>query len=155
MATHSRLTTWSLVPLPFLNPAWTSGSSRIVEAWLGEFWALLYLCVRWVQLFSSLSILCCCLSLGLEWKRTFSSPVATAEFSKFAIMRTIWPEIVITRMYSNWNSHELLLRAKMLQPFWKQMDSFLWSCTYTYHTSQQFHYWIFTQNKWRFVCKCS
>ena len=24
-----------------------------------------------------------CLSLGLEWKRTFSSPVATAEFSKF------------------------------------------------------------------------
>ena len=26
----------------------------------------------------------CCLSLGLEWKWTFSSPVATAEFSKFA-----------------------------------------------------------------------
>ena len=25
-----------------------------------------------------------CLSLGLEWKMTFSSPVATAEFSKFA-----------------------------------------------------------------------
>ena len=25
-----------------------------------------------------------CLSLGLEWKHTFSSPVATAEFSKFA-----------------------------------------------------------------------
>ena len=24
------------------------------------------------------------LSLGLEWKVTFSSPVATAEFSKFA-----------------------------------------------------------------------
>ena len=32
---------WSLVPLPFLNPAWTSGSCT-VEAWLGEFWALLY-----------------------------------------------------------------------------------------------------------------
>ena len=26
------------------------------------------------------------LSLGLEWKLTFSSPVATAEFSKFAGM---------------------------------------------------------------------
>ena len=25
-----------------------------------------------------------CLSLGLEWKQTFSSPVATGEFSKFA-----------------------------------------------------------------------
>ena len=33
---------------------------------------------------SSLSILWHCLSLGLEWKLTFSSAVATAEFSKFA-----------------------------------------------------------------------
>ena len=32
----------------------------------------------------SLSILWHCFSLGLEWKLTFSSPVATAEFSKFA-----------------------------------------------------------------------
>ena len=31
-----------------------------------------------------MSILWHCLSLGLEWKLTFSSPVATAEFSKFA-----------------------------------------------------------------------
>ena len=40
--------------------------------------------MRWVQLCSSLSILWHWLSLGLEWKLTFSSPVATAEFSKFA-----------------------------------------------------------------------
>ena len=40
--------------------------------------------VRWVQLCGSLSILWHCLSLGLEWKMTFSSPVATADFSKFA-----------------------------------------------------------------------
>ena len=32
----------------------------------------------------SLSILWHCLSLGLEWKLTFSSHVATAEFSKYA-----------------------------------------------------------------------
>ena len=38
----------------------------------------------WVQLCSSLNILWHCLSLGLEWKLTFSNPVATAEFSKFA-----------------------------------------------------------------------
>ena len=37
-----------------------------------------------MQLCSSLSIFWHCLSLGLEWKLTFSSPVATAEFSKFA-----------------------------------------------------------------------
>ena len=33
---------------------------------------------------SSLNILCHCPSLGLEWKLTFSSPMTTAEFSKFA-----------------------------------------------------------------------
>ena len=37
-----------------------------------------------MQLCGSLSSLWHCLSLGLEWKLTFSSPVATAEFSKFA-----------------------------------------------------------------------
>ena len=40
--------------------------------------------MRWVQLCSSLSIIWHCLSLGLEWKLTFSIPVATAEFFKFA-----------------------------------------------------------------------
>ena len=58
--------------------------SWVAEVWLGEFWALLYWRVRWVQLFGSLSILWHCLSLGLEWKLTFSSPAATSEFSKFA-----------------------------------------------------------------------
>jgi len=37
-----------------------------------------------LRLCDSLSILWHCLSLGLEWKLTFSSPVATAEFPKFA-----------------------------------------------------------------------
>ena len=37
-----------------------------------------------MQLCSSLNILWHCLSLGLERKLAFSSPVATAEFSKFA-----------------------------------------------------------------------
>ena len=40
--------------------------------------------MRRVQLCNSLSILWHCLSLELEWKLTFSSPVTTAEFSKFA-----------------------------------------------------------------------
>ena len=37
-----------------------------------------------MQLCSNLSILWHCVSLGLERKLTFSSPVTTAEFSKFA-----------------------------------------------------------------------
>jgi len=40
------LAIWSLIPLPVLKPTWTSGSSvhgsRIAEAWLWEFWALLH-----------------------------------------------------------------------------------------------------------------
>ena len=36
------------------------------------------------QLCSSLGVLWHCLSLGLERKLTFASPVATAEFSKIA-----------------------------------------------------------------------
>ena len=69
----------------FSKSTWTSGSSQFTYCWrLGEFWALLCWHVRWVQLCGSLSVLWHCLSLGLEWKRTFSSPVATAEFSQFA-----------------------------------------------------------------------
>ena len=85
---HRILAIWSLVPLPFLNQLeyLEVHGSCTVEAWLGELWALLYWCMRWVQLCSSLSILWHCLSLGLEWKLTFSSPVATAEFSKLASM---------------------------------------------------------------------
>ena len=40
--------------------------------------------VRWVQLCGRLNILWHCLSLGLGWKLTFSNPVVTVEFSKFA-----------------------------------------------------------------------
>ena len=70
----------------FLNSVWTSGSSGscTIEAWLEEFWALLCQLVSWVQLCDSLDILWHCHFGGLEWKLIFSSPVATAEFFKFA-----------------------------------------------------------------------
>ena len=51
---------------------------------LKDFWALPYQHLKWAQLFGSLGMLWHCPSLGLEWKLTFSSPVATAGFSKFA-----------------------------------------------------------------------
>ena len=76
-----------LVPLPFLKPAWTSGSSHFMYCW-SLAWRIL-----------SITLLACEMSaiaqlehslalpfLGLEWKLTFSSPVATAEFSRFAGM---------------------------------------------------------------------
>ena len=80
------LAIWSLVPLPFLKPAWTSGSSWFMYCW-NLAWRILsitLLACEIVQLCGSLSILWHCLSLGLEWKLNFSNPVATAEFSKFS-----------------------------------------------------------------------
>ena len=80
------LAIWSLVSLPFLNPACTSGSSQLMNCWslAWRIWAWPCWLVKWVQLWGSLNILWHCLSLGLEWKLTFSSPVVTAGFSKFA-----------------------------------------------------------------------
>ena len=45
----------------------------VAEAWLAEFWALLYYHVRWVQLCGCLNIPWHCLSLGLAWKHLFQS----------------------------------------------------------------------------------
>ena len=75
--------------LPFQNPAWTSGSSQFTYCWSLN-WRILSIsllaCEMRGQLCNSLNILWHCLSLRLEWKLTFSCPVATAEFSKFAVI---------------------------------------------------------------------
>ena len=70
------LAIWSLVPLPFLNPAWTSVSSQFTYCW-SLAWKMLSItllaCERNAivqQLEHSLALS----SLGLEWKLTFSSP---------------------------------------------------------------------------------
>ena len=80
------LAIWSLVPLPFQNPACTSGSSWFTYCWSLALRTLsiTLLACELVQLYSSLNNLWHCPSLGLERKLTFSSPVATAEFSQFA-----------------------------------------------------------------------
>ena len=57
--------------------------------------------VRWVQLCSNFSILWHCLSLGLEWKLTFSCPAAAAEFSKFA---GIWVQHFHSIIFQDLNS---------------------------------------------------
>ena len=79
------LTIWSLLSLPFLNPTWISGSSWFMYCW-NLAWRILsitLLAYEMCELCNSLNILWHCLFLGLEWKLTFSSPVATAEFSRF------------------------------------------------------------------------
>ena len=76
---------WSMFPLPFLNPAWTPGSSRFHYCWsLGWriFSIILLVWDEWncavVWAFFGTAF------LWVECKMTFFSSVATAEFSKFA-----------------------------------------------------------------------
>ena len=59
-----------------------------------------------MQLCSSLSILWHYLSLGLECKLTFSSPVATAEFSKFVgiLSVALSQHHLLGLKWLNWNS---------------------------------------------------
>ena len=69
---QQRLAVWSLVPLPFLKPAWTSGSSQFTYCWSLPWRILSITCqhVKWVWLSSSLNILWHCPPLG---KLAFSS----------------------------------------------------------------------------------
>ena len=80
------LAIWSPVLLLFLNPTWTSGSEWFTYCW-SLAWRILsitLLACEMSAIVRSLSILWHCLSLRLKLKLTFFSPVAMAEFSKFA-----------------------------------------------------------------------
>ena len=80
------LAIWSLFPLPFLKPSCISGNSWFRYCW-SLAWRILSITLLVCEMSAivpySLSILWHCLSLGLEWKLTFSSSMATADFSKF------------------------------------------------------------------------
>ena len=65
------LNNWQFSVYILLTPNWENFDHYFASMWD-------------VQLRGSLNILWHCLSLGLEWKLASSSPVAIAEFSKFA-----------------------------------------------------------------------
>ena len=77
------LAIWSLVLLPFLNPAYTSGRSWFTDC---QSLAWRILSITLLECEMSPSMWQFEHSLALEWKLTFSSPMATAEFFKFAGM---------------------------------------------------------------------
>ena len=77
------LAIWSLVPLPFLNPVWTSGSSWFTYCW-SLTWRILsitLLACDMSAICGSLSTLWHCLSLGLEWKHLFPIMCPLPSFS--------------------------------------------------------------------------
>ena len=79
------------------------------------------------QLCSSLNILWHCLSLGLEWKLTLSSPMTTAEFSKFAGILSATP--LAASSFRIWNSSTripsppLVLFLMMLPKVYPSVDT--------------------------------
>ena len=101
------LAIWSLVP--FLNPAWTSGSSRFMYHWsvAWRILSIILLAVRWVQLCGSLNILWHCSSLGLEWKLTFSSPEFSTQENHYWVFQICWYiecSTFIALSFRVWNS---------------------------------------------------
>ena len=80
------LAIWSLVPLPLQHPACTPGNSQFMYCWslAWRILSIILLACEMSAIVGSLNILWHFPSLGLEWKLTCSSPMATAEFSKFA-----------------------------------------------------------------------
>ena len=83
---HRMLAIWALGPLPSLNPAWTSGSSQLTYCW-SLAWRILSITLLGCEMSAILQQFkhsLALLSFGIGIKLTFSSPAATAEFSKFA-----------------------------------------------------------------------
>ena len=66
--------------------------------------------VKWVQLCGSLNSHWYCLSLGLEWKQILSSPVAAAEFSKFACILSAATEL----SFRIWNNSARILSPPLV-----------------------------------------
>ena len=87
------LAIWSLVCLPFLNKAWTSGSSQFRYSW-NLAWRILSItllaCVKWVQLcgtFFGISSLC-------DWNENWPFPV-------------LWPLLSFPYLPEYWVQHSL------------------------------------------------
>ena len=74
------LAIWSLVPLPYLNPACTSGCSRFTYYWslAWKILSIILLACEMSAICSNLSILWHCFSLELKWKLIFPRLVAIA-----------------------------------------------------------------------------
>ena len=92
------LTIWSLVPLPFLNPAWTSGSS-----WFTYCWSL-----AWRIL--SITLLACRMSAIVWWfEHSLALPffwtgMKTDFFQSFPNLLAYWVQHFHSMSFRIWNS---------------------------------------------------
>ena len=80
------LTIWSLVPLPFLNPVWTSGSSHFTYCWslARGILSITLLACKTNTIVQQLEHSLALPFFGIGMKIDLFCSVATAEFSKYA-----------------------------------------------------------------------
>ena len=71
------LAIWSLVPLPFLKPAWTSGSSRFTYCW-SLAWRILSITLLACEMSSTVSAKHC--SFNGEWKTRMGHSINSCLF---------------------------------------------------------------------------
>ena len=80
------LAIWSLIPLPFLNPAWTSGSSQFPYCWILT-WRILNIRFKWVNSEQVLNIVVVQLLSGIQ---LFVTPWTVAlQASLFTISQSL------------------------------------------------------------------
>ena len=113
-----------------------------VGAWVGEFSALLWSHVRWVQLCSSLSILWHCLSLGLEWKLTFSSsrPFSVLSFPNLLVYWVKHFHSIISRIQNSSIGIPSIL--------WIENGSFIIQCFQVLRKSDGARWLLFLGRAW-------
>ena len=87
------LAIWSLVSLPFLNPAWTSGSS-----WFTYYWSL-----AWRIL--SITLLACEMSANCVAVWTFSSIALLWDWNENGPFPVLWPLLSFPKLLTYWVQH--------------------------------------------------
>ena len=134
------LAIWSLVPLHFLNPACTSGSSWFTYCWSLAWRTEHYLVSIWNE--CNCVVVWTFFGIALLWdwnENDFSSPVAAAEFSNFAgilsaalsqhhLIVFLYPFAVITEegfLISPCYSLEICIHLGISFPFSFHFSSFL------------------------------
>ena len=77
------LAIWSLIPLTFLNPAWTYGSSQFTYCW-SQAWRILNITRVWDEWNCAVVWTFFGIAFLLDWNENWPFPVLWLEFSKVA-----------------------------------------------------------------------
>ena len=80
------LAIWSLVPLPFLNPAWTSGSSQLTYCWSLAWRILSITLLTWASLVAKLVKNPPAMQETWVWSLDWEDPLENGKATHFSIL---------------------------------------------------------------------